>query len=460
MYLLVPVVALKMKRLFYFCLFIGVIGAFLALFFPNYGDIRPIMDPRLQEFMIGHYIPFFMPILLVAFGIFERPMLKHFGWSMLAFAGYFVFILFANPYLTLSQPPGANPVDFFFLNRSHIVDILGEWAVAFRDIEVSIVTNQGVLIFYPLYQALFFAGFVGFTIALWFLYELGFSVADNWASILSVRKKIKIDEYALKSRGGEQMSNDKEKDDKCYTVEIVNFSKRYGNSTKFAVEKANLKLHSGEIFGFLGPNGAGKSTIIKSLVGIQPITSGSISICGYDVATQSIQAKSRTGFVPDHYALYEHLTGREYVNYIADIYNVPGPERNETLDQLVDAFEISHAFDNQIKTYSHGMKQKIAILSALVHNPKLWVLDEPLTGLDPNSIMQVRETMKAHAKAGNIVFFSSHIIDVVEKLVDRIAIISKGKILATATIKEVQESGISSEQFYIKHVGKKGAERL
>ena len=197
----------------------------------------------------------------------------------------------------------------------------------------------------------------------------------------------------------------------------------------YAVKNANLEVNGGEIFGFLGPNGAGKSTIIKSIVGIQPITSGQIEVCGYDVDKQSVEAKRQIGFVPDHYALYEKLTGREYINYIADLYEVPIDIRKKRIDSFVKRFELENAFDNQMKTYSHGMKQKIAIMAALVHNPKIWILDEPLTGLDPNSIFQVKECMKEHARAGNIVFFSSHIIDVVERICDKIAIIKKGNII-------------------------------
>ena len=160
-------------------------------------------------------------------------------------------------------------------------------------------------------------------------------------------------------------------------------------------------------------------------------------------------AKKQIGFVPDHYALYEKLTGREYINYIADLYDVSIEDRNQRINKYVDIFELQGAFDNQMKTYSHGMKQKIAIMAALVHNPKVWILDEPLTGLDPNSIYQVKECMKNHAKEGNIVFFSSHIIDVVEKICDRIAIIKKGQVRATKTIKELDEEGILLEDYYL-----------
>jgi ABC-2 type transport system ATP-binding protein len=232
-------------------------------------------------------------------------------------------------------------------------------------------------------------------------------------------------------------------------IVIRNFCKRYGRSEVFAVKDANLEIKCGEIFGFLGPNGAGKSTIIKSIVGIQPLTSGNIEICGYDIEKQSVDAKMQIGFVPDHYALYENLTGREYINYIADLYEVTKSDRDERIERFVKNFELETAFDNKMKTYSHGMKQKMAIMAALVHNPKVWILDEPLTGLDPTSIFQVKETMKQHAREGNIVFFSSHIIDVVEKICDRIAIIKKGTIMTNRSVRDLEREGIKIEELYM-----------
>ena len=230
-------------------------------------------------------------------------------------------------------------------------------------------------------------------------------------------------------------------------IETENLTKTFGNFT--AVNHISFKVFKGEIFGFLGPNGAGKSTIIKSIVGIQPITEGNIEICGYDVSKNSVEAKYNIGYVPDHYALYEKLTGREYINYIADIYEVSQEERNTRIEKYIKIFELEASIDSKIRTYSHGMKQKITIMSALVHNPKVWILDEPLTGLDPNSIYQVKECMKQHAAEGNIVFFSSHLIDIVEKLCGRIAIIKKGHIKCIKSVDEIEALGISLEQFYL-----------
>ena len=284
---------------------------------------------------------------------------------------------------------------------------------------------------------------------MWFLYELAYNVVSGWMDIGARNKKVRADALALEvSLHGRSIEEpmDMENTNKLL---LKKFTKRYGNSDVYAVRNADLEVDGGQIFGFLGPNGAGKSTIIKSIVGIQTITEGAIEVCGYDVATQSVQAKRQIGFVPDHYALYERLTAREYINYIADLYEVPQAERDERLNGFIERFEFQSAIDTPIKTYSHGMKQKVTIMAALIHDPKVWILDEPLTGLDPNSIYQVKECMKEHARKGNIVFFSSHIIDVVERICDKIAIIRKGQIQCVRDVHEMEADGENLEEFYM-----------
>lgn len=442
MYIIPLCLIFKWEKLFYFTYFINVLGAFLAMAMPNYAEGLNLFSTRIVNFYINHYIAFFMPLLMVALRVYERPKLKQFKYSMIGFGIYFVLVLIINAWFS-----NYGTVDYFFLNSDFIAEKLGTWAEDLRNIVWSFKINGLSFTFYPLYQFLFFLVYVALGAAMWFVYEQAYAFADMMVDINARNKKIKADLLALQvasaKKSEEEMINTETK------LELIDFSKRYGSSKVYAVQNANLEIHGGEIFGFLGHNGAGKSTIIKSIVGIQPITSGTIKVCGYDVDKQPVLAKKQIGFVPDHYALYEKLTGREYVNYIADLYEVSKEERNERIENYVKLFELENAFDNQIKTYSHGMKQKITIMSALVHNPKVWILDEPLTGLDPNSIYQVKECMKAHAKAGNIVFFSSHIIDVVESICDRIAVIKKGKILTTKTMKEIeQECGL--EEFYLK----------
>ncbi|MFP4177340.1 MAG: ABC transporter ATP-binding protein [Acholeplasmataceae bacterium] len=237
-------------------------------------------------------------------------------------------------------------------------------------------------------------------------------------------------------------------------IRISHFSKRYGNAKNKAVDDFSLEVHKGEVFGFLGHNGAGKSTTIKSLVGIQSITEGRIEICGYDIRTQPLEAKLRIGYVSDNHAVYEKLTGREYIDYVADLYHVSEEDRKARLDKYLKQFNLEHAFDQEIKSYSHGMKQKLVVIASLIHEPDVWILDEPLTGLDPTSAYQIKESMREHAEKGNIVFFSSHVIEVVERICHRIAIINNGRLVGIYTLKELRQEGTSLEELYMKNVRK------
>lgn len=221
-----------------------------------------------------------------------------------------------------------------------------------------------------------------------------------------------------------------------YLLVIRHLKKKYINSKRYSINDLSLELKAGEIFGFLGQNGAGKSTTIKCITGIHPYDEGDVIVCGYDMKKDSINAKKNIGYVPDNHSVYEKLTGREYINYIADLYGVPLSEREERMNRYLKMFKITFAVDRQIKGYSHGMKQKICIIAALIHNPKLWVLDEPMVGLDPQSMFDIIDEMKAHTAAGNTVFFSSHNIDLVSKLCDRVAIIHDGELKALIDLHE------------------------
>ena len=241
-------------------------------------------------------------------------------------------------------------------------------------------------------------------------------------------------------------------------LEIINLTKSYADSDVKAVEDLSLSLKEGEIYGFLGPNGAGKSTTIKSLVGIYPFQEGDILIDGASIKTEPLKAKMKIGYVSDNHAVFERLTGREYVNHMANLYKVDTAVAEERTNELLEIFKLKDAYDHPIKSYSHGMKQKISVIAALVHNPRLWVLDEPLTGLDPMSAYQLKMVMKRHAKAGNTVFFSSHILDVVENLCDRCCIIKKGKLQGVYDLKELKARGESLEEIFMSVIGGVGEE--
>ena len=435
----------RMKRLFNFTLFINVLGALFAMVIPDVGQVENIMEYYSMHFWLNHFAAFFMPILIIALGLFERPKFRQWVYSLIAFAAYFVLVVFLNSYFTAL----GHETDYFFLNSDFIVDKVGEWAEDIFEITATFNIGDVVCTLRPVYLIVFFLVYVAFSVGVWFIYAILFKFWDETAERRSKERDYqRMKKELLTFLGGKKIS-EPITGDSSPRLTLREFSKRYGTNKHYSVKDASFDVHGGEVFGFLGPNGAGKSTIIKSIVGIQTITSGSIEVCGYDVEKQSVQAKHELGFVPDHYALYENLTGREYINYIADLYEVSKEDRDARIEHYVSTFQLTGSFDNQMKTYSHGMKQKIAIMAALVHNPKLWILDEPLTGLDPTSIHEVKECMKAHAKAGNIVFFSSHIIDVVEKICDRIAIIKKGRIRACTSIKELEEKGIGLEEFYL-----------
>lgn len=211
-----------------------------------------------------------------------------------------------------------------------------------------------------------------------------------------------------------------------YMLEIEHLRKKYIHAERYSVDDLTIKVRRGEVFGFLGQNGAGKSTTIKCLTGIYPFDEGDIRICGASIKTQPLKAKLNIGYVPDNHSVYEKLTGREYVNCIADLYGVSLEDREARLAEYLRVFKLEGAIDRQIKGYSHGMKQKICIIAALIHEPRLWVLDEPMVGLDPRSIFEIIDRMRAHCDKGNTVFFSSHNIDLVARLCDRVAIIKDG----------------------------------
>lgn len=221
-------------------------------------------------------------------------------------------------------------------------------------------------------------------------------------------------------------------------IEIKNASKSYIKDVK-SVDSLNLEIKDGEIFGFLGPNGAGKTTTIRMITGILEPDGGDILIDGYSIRSNPIEAKKRFGFVPDSPDIFLKLKGIEYLNFLAEIYNVPIEERVERIENLTKKFEIYKDLDNPIESYSHGMRQKIVICGALISNPKNWILDEPMTGLDPKSSYDLKEMMRKHTKNGNSVFFSTHILDVAERLCDRVGIINKGKLIFVGTFEEMKE---------------------
>lgn len=227
-------------------------------------------------------------------------------------------------------------------------------------------------------------------------------------------------------------------------INIENVTKTY-NGTYSAVNNLNLQIKDGEIFGLLGPNGAGKTTTIKMITGIIAPTVGNITINGLDINKDSLKAKEQFGYVPDSPDMFLRLTGIEYLNFMSDVYGVKKDIREDRIKELAKRFEMENALGDKIQSYSHGMRQKIIIMGVLVHNPKVWILDEPLTGLDPKSAFILKEMMREHADASNTVLFSTHVLEVAEKLCDRVAIINKGHVIFVGTLEEMRNKFKSSE---------------
>ncbi|MGG5460353.1 ABC transporter ATP-binding protein [Clostridium sp. B9] len=221
-------------------------------------------------------------------------------------------------------------------------------------------------------------------------------------------------------------------------ISLKDVNKEYTAGIK-AVENLNLEIKDGEIFGILGPNGAGKTTTISMITGIAEPTSGEITINNIDISKSPVEAKMQFGYVPDSPDMFLRYKGIEYLNFMGDVYEVSQEDRKSRIEDLAKRFEMENALGDKIQSYSHGMRQKIIIMGVLIHNPKVWILDEPLTGLDPKSSYLLKEMMREHADAGNTVLFSTHVLEVAEKVCDRVGIIKKGKLIFVGTLEELRE---------------------
>jgi ABC-2 type transport system ATP-binding protein len=226
-------------------------------------------------------------------------------------------------------------------------------------------------------------------------------------------------------------------------IETQALSKHYGD--KLAVNNVSLEVQAGEVFGFLGPNGAGKTTTIKMIVGLLQPTSGTIRVAGYDVQTQPLLAKASSGYVPDTPNLYGKLTGRELLRFVGDLYSLDHQRMAQRTEELLRVLDLNEAADNTIDSYSHGMQQKASLAAALMHDPKVLVLDEPTVGLDPKSARLIKDILRQMADRGTAVFLSTHILEIAERMCDRIGIIDKGALVAVGTMNELRSLGKAGE---------------
>lgn len=229
-------------------------------------------------------------------------------------------------------------------------------------------------------------------------------------------------------------------------LEIKNYTKKYANG-KVGAEDINITVNAGDIFAFIGHNGAGKTTTIKSIVGINDITSGDIVVDGISVKENPLECKKKMAYIPDNPDIYNALTGIQYINLIADIYRVDKKTREELTVKYATALDLMDDLNSAISTYSHGMRQKLVLISAFVHSPKLLIMDEPFVGLDPKVSFAVKEIMKQFVKDGGAIFFSTHVLEVAEKLCNKVAIIKQGKIVANGKMSEIKKDKALEDVF-------------
>ena len=234
-------------------------------------------------------------------------------------------------------------------------------------------------------------------------------------------------------------------------IEAKKLTMVYGNGNK-ATDDISFNIKAGEIVGFAGPNGAGKTTVIKMLAGILKPTSGTAVINGHDINKEPVKAKMSFAYIADNPDILIQLTGLEYLNFIADMYEVKEDVRKEKIKVLSERFGMKDVLNTQMREYSHGMRQKLMVISALIHDPPAWILDEPMTGLDPSAAFELKQMMREHAKAGNAVLFSTHVLEVAEQLCDRIIIINKGKIVSEGTLEYLRltNPGKTLEEIFVK----------
>jgi ABC-2 type transport system ATP-binding protein len=226
-------------------------------------------------------------------------------------------------------------------------------------------------------------------------------------------------------------------------IETHNLVKKYGD--KIAVKDVSFAVQAGEVFGFLGPNGAGKTTTLKMIVGLLQPTSGTVTVAGYDVQAQPLQAKAASGYVPDTPNLYAKLTGRELLRFVGDLYDMDRQQVAQRTEELLRVLDLGEAADNTIDSYSHGMQQKASLAAALMHDPKVLVLDEPTVGLDPKSARLIKDILRQMAERGAAVFLSTHILEIAERMCDRIGIINKGELVAVGSMNELRSLGKAGE---------------
>ena len=414
-----------------------------SFFFPRYLSYLHVFNYVGRSYWQESSLIFIGLILLLSTKEYNFPRLKDSKYVIPIFAGYFLVITVLNSWLTNYVPgynflyTNLNGCSFLNTNRNFLY-FMGDWTNSLFKASFTININGFKLVYYPVFQFLLLVGYIALFYFAHLLNEELYTVGRSHALKL---KKFKV--HTPKNYRNRNYYN---------PLSIIKLNKKYKNNPRYSLRDINLSIKEGDIVGLLGHNGAGKTTLIKCIVGQEEITNGEIYSYGIPSDNEK-EFKRNVGYIPDHYILHEEMTGREYVNYIADLYKVDKLTRNKRILKYLKLFNLKSSFDAKIKTYSFGMKQKITILSTLVFAPKIWLLDEPLTGLDSESIFQTKACILEHAKQGNIVIFSSHLIDLVEDIANRVIILKKGELIYDKTMKEaLKECGGQLENLYMEKV--------
>ncbi len=447
-------VVFNFKKLFYAAYFLSAFGVIYKFIFPNLDSSIYFINPLSYSFWQLNIYLFIIPIILLSAGYFKIFKSKDNLISTLVFSLYFVFCILVNIFFQSIRDNKVFKntyldVDYFYLNKDVIVNNI-KFLKGVKENYIINFKYKAVNIKIPyLYLIVVYISYLFLSMFTISLSEYFFKNIDVYKEVFSVyRKRLKnngrknnLYKKIKKSLGLKNISKLKDeilkiKEETLANLKVSNFYKSFNQSDNYTVRDVNFEFEKGDIIGFVGHNGAGKSTCIKTIVGINDITKGSISICGYDIKENPEISKYLIGYVPDNHPLYENLTGYEFIKYVASLYLVKNEDFNKRYQYFIKLFNLEKSINNYIKTYSHGMKQKISVIASLIHEPKVWILDEPLTGLDPTSVLMIKKCIIDHAKKGNIVFFSSHIIEVVENICNKILLIKSGQILKNMDVQK------------------------
>ena len=400
---------IKSRQLFVFTHFFNILGAVIAIVFPLSASGYILQYPTL-EFIFCHSFLVLIPIWAVMLGVQKKPTRKELLKITPYFFGIYWIIVGISSWLVLSD----HNVNYFYSINSMIADIIPVLA-PLREVTFMI----GSATFYPLYQLALCFGIIAIAFLCSYLFDHIYKIEDAKALIRKIRyedakkkKEILPVEIAKTAQ---------------YNVEVVDLHKTYKNGHK-ALHGVNLSVKKGEIVGVLGHNGAGKSTLIKCLTSILDFKEGQILFDGCDIQTSPQLAKKNMGYVPDNHATYDNLTGIEYLNYVADMHGL-GECRHVRIAELLRIFNLEFAATKQINGYSHGMRQKISLISAILHKPKVLILDEPVAGLDFPTAQEVKKFLRKYCKANNSVILTSHLMDMVSEICDRVVVISEGRMV-------------------------------